>query len=99
MNALEATLTVRIWLSARLAAKKADVSSDTILRRGIPWQEEPVPGRIRYKNLRLGPGSSAGRRYFDADVPTASHPTANAARSDQAKILRPVFGAQLAEAA
>jgi integrase len=45
-----------------------DVSTDTILRRAVPWQPEPVRHRIRYKLLVLDTGTRQERRYFASDV-------------------------------
>lgn len=57
-----------IWLSRKQAAHKISVSVDTIDRRAIPWQEEPVPHRIRYKLLRLDDDTRQERRYFEPDL-------------------------------
>ena len=43
----------RNWLSRKGAAEKLDVSVDTVERRAIPWQDDPVPGKLRYKYLKL----------------------------------------------
>ena len=45
---------MNIWLSLKAAAAKISVSVDTINRRALEWQDEPVPGRIRFKRLKLG---------------------------------------------
>lgn len=55
-----------VWLSVSEAARFLDVSVDTIARRGIPWQEIHVPGRLRYKLLNLG-GEKKERRYTVED--------------------------------
>jgi len=53
---------MNIWLSIKAAAAKVSVSVDTINRRALEWQDEPVPGRIRFKRLKLGriPARSGG---------------------------------------
>ena len=56
------------WLSRREAAAKVSVSVDTIERRSVPWQEEPVPGKLRYKLLKLGEDTRQERRYFEPDI-------------------------------
>ena len=56
------------WLSRKGAAEKLDVSVDTIERRAIPWQDEPVPGKLRYKFLKLGEETRQDRRYCEEDV-------------------------------
>ncbi len=43
-------------------------SVDTIERRSIPWQEEAVIGKLRFKLLRLGEDTRQERRYFEPDV-------------------------------
>jgi len=50
------------WLSRREAAAKVSVSVDTIERSPVPWQDEPVPGKLRYKLLKLGPDTRQERR-------------------------------------
>lgn len=56
------------WFALGSAAKFIDVSEDTINRRAIPWQECPVPGKLRWKPLKLGEGTRMERRYFLDDV-------------------------------
>ena len=58
----------RNWLSRKGAAEKLDVSVDTIERRVIPWQDEPVPGKLRYKYLKLGEETRQQRRYCEEDL-------------------------------
>ena len=58
----------RNWLSRKGAAEKLDVSVDTIERRAIPWQDDPVPGRLRYKHLKLGEETRQERRYCEEDL-------------------------------
>jgi hypothetical protein len=58
----------RNWLSRKGAAEKLDVSVDTIERRAIPWQDEPVPGKLRYKHLKLGEETRQERRYCEEDL-------------------------------
>ena len=69
MNVNERIETVmNIWLSRRHAAQKLSVSVDTIERRSIQWQAEPVPGKLRYKLLKLGADTRQERRYFEPDL-------------------------------
>ncbi len=56
------------WVSLGTAAALIDVSKDTILRRGVPWQLERVPNRIRFKLLKLDPGTRQERRYLAPDL-------------------------------
>jgi hypothetical protein len=59
---------MNIWLSLKAAAAKISVSVDTINRRALEWQDEPVPGRIRFKRLKLGEDTRQERRYFEPGV-------------------------------
>ena len=59
---------MNMWLSRREAARKISVSVDSIQRRAIRWQDEPVPGRLRYKLLKLGEDTRRERRFFESDV-------------------------------
>lgn len=56
------------WLSRKEAARKVSVSVDTIERRSVPWKKEPVPGKLRYKLLKLGDNTRQERRYFEPDL-------------------------------
>ena len=60
--------TSRNWLSRKGAAEKLDVSVDTIERRAIPWQDELVLGKLRYKYLKLGEETRQERRYCEEDL-------------------------------
>ena len=46
-----------------MAAVKLSVSTDTIDRRAVEWQAEPVKNRILYKLLKLDEGTRQERRY------------------------------------
>ena len=59
------------WLSLSSAAEFLDVSTDTILRRTVPWPKDddnPILGRIRYKKLMLGEKTRMERRYYKPDL-------------------------------
>lgn len=56
------------WLSLSEAAKYLDCSSDTILRRAVPWQEKHVSNRIRYQYLKLDEDTRRERRYWVDDL-------------------------------
>ena len=60
----------RLWLRAKSMSQIIDVSRDTIERRGIPWQDHPVPHRLRYKLLRLSARVEPERRYYLPDLST-----------------------------
>lgn len=56
------------WLSLSEAAAYLDVSDDTILRRKVEWQDDPVPNRIRFKWLKLDEDTRRERRYWPPDL-------------------------------
>lgn len=59
------------WLSLSSAAEFLDVSTDTILRRAVPWPKDddnPIHGRIRFKKLMLGEKTRMERRYYKPDL-------------------------------
>jgi hypothetical protein len=57
-----------VWLPVRAAARVLGVSTDTIHRRGVPWQAAPVPFKLRYKLLVLAAGDPGERRYHEPDL-------------------------------
>ena len=59
---------MNIWLSRKDAAAKISVSTETIDRRALAWQKEPMPNRIRYKLLKLGDDTRKQRRFFEPDI-------------------------------
>ena len=59
---------LNIWLCASNAAESIDVSPDTIHRRALVWQDKAVPGKIRFKLLKLGPDTRMERRYYRPDL-------------------------------
>ena len=61
-------INVAVWLSAKEAAKKLSVSTDTIERRAIPWQVAGESHKVRYKYLVLDEGAEPVRRYYESDV-------------------------------
>ena len=47
------------------------MSTDTILRRAVPWpkdNDDPIPGRVRYKKLMLGEKTRMEREYYKPDL-------------------------------
>ena len=56
------------WITKQEAALALKVSTDTIERRSIEWQEAPEPYRVRFKYLVLAPNVKPVPRYFRADV-------------------------------
>ena len=63
-------INVTVWLSAKGAAKKLSVSTDTIERRGIEWQDAAERYKVRYKYLVLDEGAEPVRRYYEPDMET-----------------------------
>ena len=69
---------VNVWLSMTEATRKLSVSDETINRRAIPYQSDPVPFKIRWKMLKLDEDTEEGRRFLESDaeaflVTPASH--------------------------
>ncbi len=58
------------WLSLSSAAEFLVVSTDTVLRRAVEWTDSPIPGKLRYKCLKLGEGTRMERRYYRPDLET-----------------------------
>ncbi len=56
------------WLSKQQAAALIDVSHDTIERRAIPWTEQPVRFKVRFKYMKLDAESRPLPRYYRPDV-------------------------------
>lgn len=56
------------WLSLSGSAEYLDVSTDTVLRRAVPWSDDYVPGKVRWKYLKLGEGTRQERRYWVEDL-------------------------------
>jgi hypothetical protein len=52
------------WLGAKEAGRYLGFSRDWVEVRAHPWQDEPVPGRIRFKKAR----SDGRRRYYVPDL-------------------------------
>jgi hypothetical protein len=73
------------WLGGRDAGIYLGKSRDWVEVRALPWQDDPIPGKIRYGVDR----DNLERRYFVADLDSM------VVRPGQGKqsIPRPVFGA------
>lgn len=56
------------WLSLGAAARYLDVDESTVNRRAIPWSDNPVPGKLRWKLLKLGEDTRKERRYILDDL-------------------------------
>ena len=65
-----------LWASLSDAAEFIDVSSDTILRRGVEFKGNPSEihlstcqdGKIRHMKLKLGVNTRQERRYYVPDL-------------------------------
>ena len=57
-------------LSRKDAAKKIGVSVQTIQRRAIAWDDDVgfIPGKVRFKFLKLDDDTRQERRYYEPDV-------------------------------
>lgn len=56
------------WLSRKETAKQLAKSVDTVSRWAVPWSNDFVEGKIRWKWLVLDAGGRKLRRYFRPDV-------------------------------
>jgi hypothetical protein len=43
-------------------------SPDTVYRRAIPWQDDPIPYKFRWNFLKLDEDTEEGRRFLEGDV-------------------------------
>lgn len=59
---------MNIWLSRKAAARQISRSGDTVKRRGIPWRDDFIEGKLRWKWLELDESTRKQRRYFESDV-------------------------------
>jgi hypothetical protein len=57
-----------MWMRVIDAASFLGLSCNAVEERAIPWQDEPVPHRLRYKLLVLEADAKPRRRYFRQDV-------------------------------
>jgi len=57
----------RVWLSGKDAGLYIGRSRDAVEKRAVPWQDDYVPKKIRYKLLQMDEGGEAERRYFKFD--------------------------------
>lgn len=57
---------LRLWLKASTIKENFPISDDTVRRRRMPWCDEPVPHKIRFKNLQLERGEEP--RHYVHDV-------------------------------
>lgn len=57
-----------LWLSSKSAAAFVDVSEETICMLALPWQEKPVPRRVRCKLLQIVAGTKGEARFFGPDL-------------------------------
>lgn len=79
-----------VWFSVKQAALKLGVSTDTIERRRVPWQEKPVPFHIRFKFLVLRQRGTAERRYFGPDLDSFLFDPKSLPRGSRPKLV-PLF--------
>ena len=59
---------MNMWLSRKEAAKQFFISVDSVRRRAIPWDDDFVEEKIRWKWLVLDANGRKLRRYFRPDV-------------------------------
>ena len=57
-----------MWFRGKEGSEFVGISRDTLERRAIPWQPQPVPYKVRYKLLVLDEGAQPVRRYYRPDL-------------------------------
>jgi hypothetical protein len=67
-NNVTAEVKIRAWLSVDDVAKKLSISPESVYRRAIPWQADPIPHIIRWKILKLDEDTEEGRRFLGEDI-------------------------------
>ena len=79
------------WLALRSAAVLIDVPEQVVLELAAPWQEVPVPNRIRFKILAFGADRREEQRFFTPDLEallttsSSIEATADAPRAEPAR--------------
>lgn len=58
----------RVWLGGKDAGLYIGRSRDAVEKRAIPWCEQYVDKKVRYKLLQMDTGGEAERRYFKPDL-------------------------------
>jgi hypothetical protein len=56
------------WVKCATVCNYLDISDDTVLRRAVPWQDDPIPFKFRYKEMTLDAGGKPEKRYWLPDV-------------------------------
>ncbi len=76
------------WVSCKTLCDYLDISDETVRRCRIPWQDDPVPHRFRYKDMKLREDAEPEKRYWLEDAEAfLSQP----APTPQTKKYTPVF--------
>ena len=79
---------MNMWLSRKEAAKQFFISVDSVRRRAIPWDDDFVEEKIRWKWLVLDANGRKLRRYFRPDVAATTPKPQPLERCDATEWLR-----------
>lgn len=58
----------RLWMSGKDAGLFVGRSRDAVEKRAVPWVEEYIPKKIRYKFQQMDEGGEIERRYYKPDL-------------------------------
>lgn len=58
----------RVWLGGKDAGLYIGRSRDAVEKRAIPWRDEYVEKKVRYKLLQMDADGETERRYFKPDL-------------------------------
>src|SRR3974390_903443 len=89
---LEVDLNER-WVRCSTLCNYLDISDDTVLRRAVPWQDDPVPHKFRFKELLLDGGGEPQKRYWFPDAVSflRNPPPSRAAQAARRLSVTPAF--------
>ena len=59
---------IAMWLGGKEAAMYIGFSRDYVEARAIPWQDDYLPFRVRYKHAIGEQGGQPTRRYYRPDL-------------------------------
>jgi hypothetical protein len=55
------------WVKCSTLCHYLDISDDTVTRRAIPWQDDHVPYKFRWKEFPLDEDKEPEKRYYFPD--------------------------------
>jgi hypothetical protein len=81
------------WVKCATLCAYLDISDDTVTRRAVAWQDDPVPHKFRFTEMVLNEGKEPEKRYWfpDAKAFLRNPPPSQAARMAQRLSAKPSF--------